>query len=268
VGCILAFSCRRNLATCCFDAAFLTLPARTQVLRSYDNRVRTTDRSSDVYLDSKNREIVGGAAQETVENPSADSDDATTDSFWNDSEKQTIQIIATPYRPGQHFTTSPRAFVPIIDQLQSLHANGFVHGDIRAFNTVFGNESNEQGCLIDFDFGGRKGERCYPKGYRGALEDGSRVGQGGEKILVWHDWFALGQLIFTIHILQPPDGADDGLLSYVYKITCFWWTLTKDPTPKEIEDLKALLSSLEAEDWKVKPQSVFKMALDKIAASG
>jgi hypothetical protein len=264
--------------------AFLLYPhGRTQVLRSYDNRVRTTDRPSDVYLDSKNREIVGGqvdivvpfpeivggAAQETVENLSADSDDATTDSFWNDSEKQTLQIIATPYRPGQHFTTSLRAFVPIIDQLQSLHANGYVHGDIRAFNTVFGKESNEQGCLIDFDFGGRKGERCFPKGYRGALEDGSRVGRDGEKILVWHDWYALGQLIFTIHRLKPPSGDGDGLLSYdSYEIIRFWSDLERAPTQEEIQELKTFLSLLEGKRWRVEPRLVFRRALAENAASG
>jgi hypothetical protein len=258
--------------------------ARKQVLRSYDNRVRITDRSSEVYLGCNKSEIVGGqveivvpfpeivggAAPETVENPSADSDDddATNDWFWKDSKKKTIQIIATPYRPGQHFATSPKAFVPIIDQLQSLHENGFVHGDIRAFNTVFGNESNEQGCLVDFDFGGRKGERRYPEGYRGFLADGSRIGEGGEVILEWHDWFALGTLIFTIHCFQPPDGAGDGLLSYVYKIIRFWSNLATAPTQEEIRDLKTLLSLLEEERWTVEPHLPFRQALNKSAASG
>jgi hypothetical protein len=114
----------------------------------------------------------------------------------------------------------------------------------------FGNESNEQkGCLIDFDFGGRKGKRCYPKGYRRVLEDGSRVGRGGQKILEWHDWFALGRLIFTIHCLQPPDGSGDGLLSY--KIIRFWSNLAKAPTQEEIRDLKTLLSLLDEERWTV-----------------
>jgi hypothetical protein len=256
--------------------------ARKQVLRSYDNRVRITDRSSEVYLGCNKSEIVGGqveivvpfpeivggAAPETVENPSADSDDddATNDWFWKDSKKKTIQIIATPYRPGQHFATSPKAFVPIIDQLQSLHENGFVHGDIRAFNTVFGNESNEQGCLIDFDFGGYKGKRFYPKGYRRALDDGHRIGRGGQEILEWHDWYALGNLIFTLHRLLAPDGAGDGLLSY--KISDFWSGLETDPTQEEIEDLKALLSLLEEKGWRVKPKPSFRQALDENAASG
>ena len=289
----LLFSSRRNLAACSFLMQFSyylfsllifnnIVTARKQVLRSYDNRVRITDRSSEVYLGCNNSEIVGGqvetviefldivggAAPETDEAPSADSDDddATNDWFWKDSKKKTIQIIATPYRPGQHFATSPKAFVPIIDQLQSLHENGFVHGDIRAFNTVFGNESNEPGCLIDFDFGGRKGERCYPKGYRQFLGDGSRIGQGGEVILEWHDWFALGRLIFTIHILQPPDGAGDGLLSY--KIIRFWSNLAKAPTQEQIRELKTLLSLLEEKGWTVEPDVLFGQALNKNAASG
>jgi hypothetical protein len=253
--------------------------ARKQVLRSYDNRVRITDRSSEVYLDSNNSEIVGGqveivvpfpeivggAAPETVENPSADSDDddATNDWFWKDSKKKTIQIIATPYRPGQHFATSPKAFVPIIDQLQSLHEKGFVHGDIRAFNTVFGNESNEKGCLIDFDFGGRKGERCYPKGYRQFLGDGSRIGEGGEVILEWHDWFALGRLIFTLHRLRAPDGT--GLPG---EVSDFWSNLAKAPTQEQIRELKTLLVWLEEERWTVEPDVLFRQALNKNAASG
>jgi hypothetical protein len=292
----LLFSSRRNLAACSFLMQFSyylfsllifnnIVTARKQVLRSYDNRVRITDRSSEVYLGCNNSEIVGGqvetviefldivggAAPETDEAPSADSDDddATNDWFWKDSKKKTIQIIATPYRPGQHFATSPKAFVPIIDQLQSLHENGFVHGDIRAFNTVFGKESNEQGCLIDFDFGGRKGERCYPKGYRGALEDGSRVGRDGEKILVWHDWYALGQLIFTIHRLKPPSGDGDGLLSYdSYEIIRFWSDLERAPTQEEIQELKTFLSLLEGKRWRVEPRLVFRRALAENAASG
>ena len=286
----LLFSSRRNLAACSFLMQFSyylfsllifnnIVTARKQVLRSYDNRVRITDRSSEVYLGCNNSEIVGGqvetviefldivggAAPETDEAPSADSDDddATNDWFWKDSKKKTIQIIATPYRPGQHFATSPKAFVPIIDQLQSLHENGFVHGDIRAFNTVFGNESNEPGCLIDFDFGGRKGERCYPKGYRQFLGDGSRIGQGGEVILEWHDWFALGNLIFTLHRLCAPDGT--GLPG---EVSDFWSGLETDPTQEQIRELKTLLSLLEGKGWTVEPKPTFRQALNKNAASG
>jgi tRNA A-37 threonylcarbamoyl transferase component Bud32 len=61
------------------------------------------------------------------------------------------------------------SFVPVISQLEALHSKGFVHGDIRGFNVVFG-KTDEEGWLIDFDFGGKLG-RKYPKGYRTALDD-------------------------------------------------------------------------------------------------
>jgi hypothetical protein len=136
-------------------------------------------------------------------------------------------------------------------------------GDIRAFNTVFGNESNEPGCLIDFDFGGRKGERRYPEGYRQALVDGSRVGRGGEKILEWHDWFALGQLIFTIHGFRAPPGK-----SLSGDVSEFWSYLEGAPTQMEIQALKRLLSLLEEEGWRVEPKPPFRQAHQEIAASG
>ena len=70
----------------------------------------------------------------------------------------------------------------------------YVHGDIRAFNTVF---EGSKGFLIDFDFGGKKVEQLfYPQGYNQLLPDGFRKGKGGMKIEAWHDWSALGWLIF------------------------------------------------------------------------
>jgi RIO-like serine/threonine protein kinase len=71
-------------------------------------------------------------------------------------------VIATPCRRGGHVAKKPKAFLPIIDQLEKLHKMDFVHGDIRAFNTVFG-EQEDQGWLVNFDFGGEPGIRRYPK---------------------------------------------------------------------------------------------------------
>eukprot|EP00980_Cylindrotheca_fusiformis_P020893 scaffold7903_cov75-Cylindrotheca_fusiformis.AAC.2 len=77
-----------------------------------------------------------------------------------------MMIIAVPYRPGSHIARKPKDFVPIIKQLQELHNMGFVHGDIRAFNTVFGEKENEGSWLIDFDTGGKiGGSTKYPTGY-------------------------------------------------------------------------------------------------------
>ena len=93
-----------------------------------------------------------------------------TDKLWNAvANTRSLQVIVTPYRPGTHVAKKPTSFLPIIDDLKSLHDEGFVHGDIRGFNTVFDENS---GCLIDFDFGGKEGKAEYPKGYRQALLDG------------------------------------------------------------------------------------------------
>ena len=68
------------------------------------------------------------------------------------------------------------------------------------------NEEDSQGYLIDFDYGGRKNEAWYPKGYHWELKDGHHLGSKGNYIEMWHDWYALGQLIFVVHKLKPPDG--------------------------------------------------------------
>jgi hypothetical protein len=90
------------------------------------------------------------------------------------------------FHPGKHAASRTKQFVPIIDQLVELHKKGYVHGDIRAFNTVFSDEEDDQGnskgWLIDFDSGGKVGEAKYPIGYVSLLDDGHRMGEGGELI--------------------------------------------------------------------------------------
>ena len=89
--------------------------------------------------------------------------DEKDDNLW--TAGRSLQVIVTPYRPGTHFATKPTSFLPIIDDLEKLHDKGFVHGDIRGFNTVFDREHG-RGCLIDFDFGGKVGMVKYPEGYQ------------------------------------------------------------------------------------------------------
>ena len=75
--------------------------------------------------------------------------------FWEVSKERGLLVIATPYRDGEHVARKLTSFVPVISQLEALHSKGFVHGDIRGFNVVFGTrEDKEEGWLIDFDFGG------------------------------------------------------------------------------------------------------------------
>ena len=62
-------------------------------------------------------------------------------------------------------------FLPIIDHLEQLHSQGFVHGDIRAYNMVLQYDTTkpekpDKGWLIDFDYGGVHDMVVYPKGYK------------------------------------------------------------------------------------------------------
>ena len=135
-----------------------------------------------------------------------------------------LKVIATDFRVGVHYATKPHHFVPIIDHLEQLHANHYVHGDIRAYNMVLkyrdGTEDDQsrttendecEGWLIDFDFGGKitdetgnnpKHNPKYPLGYVPVLADGSRRGERGNNISYADDWYALGRVIFFCYSLS------------------------------------------------------------------
>jgi hypothetical protein len=102
---------------------------------------------------------------------------------------------------------------------EDISSGGF--GTIRrfltgTFNRVFRAESTsgndgsvgfsaDNGCLIDFDFGGEQGEMTkYPHGYKQDLPDGLRRGQAGKVIQYKDDWHALGQVIFRCHDFCRP----------------------------------------------------------------
>ncbi len=85
-----------------------------------------------------------------------------------------LELIALPYKEGSHIVTKLTDFIPIIRQLQELHGQGYVHGNIRGFNVLF---SENGGGLIDFDFS-RTPDDTYPPEYRQALTDGFRKGDG------------------------------------------------------------------------------------------
>jgi serine/threonine protein kinase len=158
-----------------------------------------------------------------------------TSKFWSDRGSDEndgpLLIIATTYRPGGHEAKKPTSFVPIINALEELHRQGYVHGDIRAFNTVFG-EGENPGCLIDFDFGGRAKGVSYPRGYRRTLDDGARIGEEGHKICKWHDWYALGKLIFDVHELEYPAHADQNDREFL-EMQKFWRRIVKDPSHRK-----------------------------------
>jgi hypothetical protein len=208
-----------------------------------------------IYQDARCERIVGGKVSTVVEINA-------TDKFWSEKGGRLL-IIATPYRPGGHVANSPKAFVPIIEALKELHELGYVHGDIRAFNTVFGNHEHENsGCLIDFDLGGRIEKVVYPDGYRFELPDGLRNGKVGEKIHKMDDWFALGKLMFSIHLWNAHDGVgqDDENIDF-FQHQRWWENIRRDPYPEEINDLIAFVHRMQGKGWTVAPSLRFETVL-------
>jgi hypothetical protein len=130
----------------------------------------------------------------------------------------------------------------------ALHKQGMVHGDIRAYNTVLQhkdtdiNDSGEpKGQLIDFDYGGPERKVLYPQGYFRTLDDGSRESDciGGTPILAWHDWYALGQLMFNIHKLKAPPGRKitQDEKNLVSGMKDFWLDIRESPSNTDVDIL-------------------------------
>ena len=192
-----------------------------KVYRCYDNRLRCTERRPDVY------ENFPGVEQHLVlhvpdmlefrdchpfgqlfptsytKNYEEYTMEADLDWLWN--FRGQIKIIATPYHKGKHYATHPKQFFPILNYLEEMHNNGWVHGDIRAYNMILNYEEPEhpKGWLIDFDFGGRIDENPkYPRGYVKILHDGFRLGEKGKSITFEDDWYALGQVIFQCYVMN------------------------------------------------------------------
>ena len=80
----------------------------------------------------------------------------------------------------------------LIRSLRRMHAEDYVHGDIRGSNVVVSNDGYE--CrLIDFDYSGKEDEQEYPGGWNKAIDDGERHpnATGFNKLKKPHDIFAL-----------------------------------------------------------------------------
>ena len=123
-------------------------------MRSYDTRLRATQRRPQLYLaqdeaqksaifprekiaqtvltapnDATNALKFGGPLPEDFELHRRD---------WLWTGRGKLLVIETHYRHGRHYAEKPTDFLPIIEHLEHLHGNEYVHGDIRAFNMVFG----------------------------------------------------------------------------------------------------------------------------------
>lgn len=112
-------------------------------------------------------------------------------------------IIKYPFLPGTHVPRRLVQFFRIIENLVRVHNEGWVHGDVRLANMVFGNDE-ESGTLIDFDLSGPRSVRRYPAGYNADINDGYRHEDAvsGSTLEIVHDWFSLGSIIEKLFVLD------------------------------------------------------------------
>ncbi len=215
-----------------------------------------------MYVDKRCDDIVGG----NVANITSFTDDFLdlNKLLRNGTWDRQLQVISVPYKEGSHVATKLTDFIPIIQQLQALHGRGYVHGDIRAFNVVFGREG---AGLIDFDLSG-KPNTTYPPGYKMKLLDGDRIGNGEaesrhNKLEFWHDWYALGKMIFQIHIVEPPLDASVDEMTMLFDVYYYWRAISETPDEKKIGELILHLERLEEAGFSVKPNLAFEEDLTK-----
>ena len=103
--------------------------------------------------------------------------------------------------------------------------------------------------MIDFDFSGIAGEVTYPAGYVTCMGDGDRIGFGKETIEKWHDWYALGRVIFDVHKLNPPTEEQFTMDYFTHKQ--YWMRVKTHPSAEQILELKNLLSKVDDDGWRV-----------------
>jgi hypothetical protein len=191
-----------------------------KLYRCYDNRLRSTERRP--YLYNICSEVFGKCVNVLAIEDRPDSvlkfgeiQKPTRSWLWD--YRGQLVVIATPFLDGVHYATRPKHFLPTIKHLEKMHQNGFVHGDIRAYNMVLKYDDSEdenvdsEGWLIDFDYGGQVitsknptlSNPKYPSGYVDDLTDGVRPGRPGGDITFEDDWRALGSVILELYTLVP-----------------------------------------------------------------
>jgi hypothetical protein len=183
---------------------------------------------------------------------------------WIWRQNGQLKVIRTPHWLGRHVASAPAEFLAVIKELQDLHAQGYVHGDIRCFNIMF---NGDHGKFIDFDHSGKVGETIYPQGYSFAVNDGTRKDERKtmemDEVLPvprWHDWFALGNVILSSHGIKPPIGGNEGefsaILARIYLLQGKLGELTSDDDAVTfVADLVALLKKCEDGGWACFPRA-------------
>jgi hypothetical protein len=104
-----------------------------------------------------------------------------------------LTLVKYPLIVGKHVPATMGEVSAVVEQLNKLHELRVVHGDVRAFNIVFGAKSR----LIDFDFAGMAGLKRYPAGFKSDLNDTERHTEAKENQLLekQHDNHSLAWIL-------------------------------------------------------------------------
>ena len=79
------------------------------------------------------------------------------------SSDNRYQCLCYTYIKGTSRPKNIRQFAEILKALHKIHQAGYVHGDMRDVNLLFG-ETKDEAWIIDFDHAGIEGS-CYPEDY-------------------------------------------------------------------------------------------------------
>jgi hypothetical protein len=82
----------------------------------------------------------------------------------------------------------------------------------------------------------------------------------------WHDWYALGHLIFHIFKIKHPSNAASQSVDH-YKRMNEWTDMSEPPSQKKIDELIECLRNLDREGFTLEPNSRFQDDLDAMKKS-
>lgn len=120
------------------------------------------------------------------------------------SKDQRYFEIVYKFIDGDHEPNCLKQFVGVVNTLDSLHAQGFVHGDIRVGNIVF----HDSSTLIDFDLCRREND-TYHRDYRFYEDERHKHAKKGNKMKKMHDRYALSLIMLKYLNDVPSDIISD-----------------------------------------------------------
>lgn len=133
--------------------------------------------------------------EDVVRNLNIDSLHCTKTTLSNDKRFYMLEYNYVREK-DKHFRTL-NDYKAIMETLDKLHDNGYVHSDVRELNLLFPFHNTITAKLIDFDLMDLIGTR-YPKGYN-HLEERHAEAKAGNGRKTLHDRYSL------VHILQKED---------------------------------------------------------------